>query len=143
MAKNRSTIYDEFNRPGDWVELKNAGKVPVDLTGWGLSDDPDRPGRWRFPDGLVIAPGGYLLIWCDDDETLGPLHANFKLSSKGEQLLLSGPAAAADVVIDQITFGKQKRDRSLGRIPDGTGPFQSLADPSPLAPNFLRDRSYR
>lgn len=143
MSKNKSTIFDEFGRPGDWVELKNDGKVPVDLTGWGLSDDPERPGRWRFPDGLTILPGGYLLIWCDDDETLGPLHANFKLASGGEFVVLSGPAAAADVVIDFVQLPPMKVDRSYGRVPDGKGPFQGLPDASPLALNFLRDKLYQ
>ena len=35
----------------------------------------------------MINPGGFLLIWCDDDSSQGLLHTNFKLSSTGENLI--------------------------------------------------------
>ncbi|HDS85217.1 MAG TPA: DUF1080 domain-containing protein, partial [Phycisphaerales bacterium] len=62
MASNGGTIADEDGDFEDWIELYNAGGEAVNLAGWGLSDDVDRPFRWIFPD-VVIDPGQYLLIW--------------------------------------------------------------------------------
>ena len=62
--------------------------------------------------------GGHLLIWCDDDESQGALHSNFKLSSGGETLALIKPDGTT--IIDYISFGSQTTDQSYGRIPDGS-----------------------
>lgn len=62
MSSNGSTLADLASEFGDWIEIYNAGTAPIDLTGWGLSDDPSRPFRWVFPRAKVPA-GGYLLVW--------------------------------------------------------------------------------
>ncbi|GAB2541785.1 lamin tail domain-containing protein [Brachybacterium huguangmaarense] len=46
---------------GDWVELTNAGTVPVDVSGWVLRDDDDTH-AWSVPQGTTLAPGGYLVL---------------------------------------------------------------------------------
>ena len=138
MANNGNVIFDETLEAEDWVELRNYGKTAIDLKDWGLSDDPARPGRWRFRNGTVIPAGGYLLVWCDDDGTQGPLHTSFNLDRKGESVVLTGPEATGEVLIDLVHFPKLGLNRSYGRIPDGRGPFQKLPDPSPLAPNMPR-----
>ncbi len=61
MASNGSTIADEDGDYPDWIELYNAGSEPVNLEGWGLTDDTDNLFRWIFPD-ITIAPGGS--CWC-------------------------------------------------------------------------------
>ena len=135
QASNKNTILDEDGEAEDWVELTNTGKKSIDLSGWGLSDDANRPGKWRFPAGTTIRSKGYLLVWLDEDGTQGPLHANFKLLASGESISLCGPAATGNVPVDSISFGPQDQDRSFGRIPNGKGPFVPLVDPSPKAPN--------
>jgi hypothetical protein len=139
QASNKNTILDENGEADDWVELINIGIQGVDLTGWGLSDNANRPGKWRFPAGTVIGPKGYLLVWLDEDGSQGPLHANFKLLALGESIFLCGPASTGDVPLDSVSFGPQDQDRSLGRIPNGSGPFVTLVTPSPRDPN-LRGR---
>ncbi|HDS85216.1 MAG TPA: carbohydrate-binding protein [Phycisphaerales bacterium] len=62
MASNGSTVADDDGDFPDWIELYNAGSEPVNLGGWGLSDDPERPYRWIFSD-VVIDPEGHLLVW--------------------------------------------------------------------------------
>lgn len=61
LASNSSTIPDQDGDFEDWIELYNYGTEPVDLEGWGLSEDYDNPFRWVFS-AVVIEPGEYLLI---------------------------------------------------------------------------------
>ena len=62
MASNGETIADEDGEFSDWIELYNAGQNAVDLAGWGISDDPDRPFRWVFP-AVTVNPGKHLMVW--------------------------------------------------------------------------------
>ena len=62
MASNASTIADEDGNYEDWIELYNYGDEPINLSGFGLSDDSGNPMRWVFPD-VTINPGEYLLVW--------------------------------------------------------------------------------
>jgi hypothetical protein len=70
MASNRATLADEDGHFEDWIELVNTGSTPVDLTGWGLSDDPAAPFRWVFPQ-CSIAPGGLFLVWASAKDRPG------------------------------------------------------------------------
>ena len=49
MSLNTSVIQDEDGDTPDWIELYNPGTEPVDITGYGLTDDTDRPFQWVFP----------------------------------------------------------------------------------------------
>jgi hypothetical protein len=62
MTSNATTISDEDGDFPDWIELYNSGEEPVDLTGWGLSDDTINPFRWVFPQ-VIIQPQEFLLVW--------------------------------------------------------------------------------
>lgn len=62
MAVNRQTLADEEGDYSDWVEIHNAGSAPVSLRGWSLTDDPDQPTRWTFPD-VTLPGGGYQVVF--------------------------------------------------------------------------------
>lgn len=62
MASNDSTVADDEGQWPDWIELYNGGNETVNLSGWGISDDPERPYRWVFPS-VEIGPSSYLLVW--------------------------------------------------------------------------------
>lgn len=62
MASNVSIITDEDGDYEDWIELFNHGTEPVNLEGFGLSDDPLEPFKWTFPN-ITIEAGEYLLVW--------------------------------------------------------------------------------
>lgn len=134
QAANRSTIRDEDGDASDWVEIFNASDQAVDLDGWGLSDDPKKPGKWAFPE-RVIEPGGRLLVWASDKDRKGEtLHAPFALKQKGETVVLTD---AAGEEVDRIAFGPQTEDRSWGRSPDG-GEWGEIEAPTPNGPNLAR-----
>ena len=93
----------------------------VDLSGYYLSDSKKKLSKWQFPQGTSIAGNGYLIIWADKDTTQFGLHANFKLSSGGEEVLLSKPDVS---VIDKVVFPAQNLELSFSRSPNGTGSFK-------------------
>jgi hypothetical protein len=55
MASNSVTLTDQDGDYEDWIELFNYGSEPVNLEGFGLSDNYDDPFRWVFP-GVIIQP---------------------------------------------------------------------------------------
>ena len=62
MGDNRTTLADEDGDFPDWIELHNRSDALVSLDGFGLSDDPAEPFKWRFPD-TKLAPGEHLLVF--------------------------------------------------------------------------------
>ncbi len=134
MAVNDTTIADEEGEFDDWVELINDSGSAIDLSGWFLSDRPDNLTKWEFPGTqTVIPPGGFLLVWCDNDPEQGDLHTNFKLSGSGEFISLTMPDGIT--VTDSLTFGPQEADISTGRYPDASGEWIVLPSPTPGASN--------
>ena len=49
LASNDKTVADVDGDYTDWIELYNSGEA-IQLTGYHLSDDPDEPEKWTFPD---------------------------------------------------------------------------------------------
>lgn len=139
MAANTRTLKDPADEHfEDWIELYNPNEVPVDLTGYSLTDRPeDVTERWVVPPSVSIAPRGYLLVWADgesDQYTPGAadLHAPFRLSQDGESIGLFGPDGA---LVDLVTFEAQANDISEGRWPDGMPDLFSLVTPTPRSAN--------
>jgi hypothetical protein len=134
MAKNSSTISDQNGNFDDWIELLNIGSAPVYLGDKFLSDNPNQPTKWQLPN-VTLAVGQYYLIWADKEETEGENHANFKLSSLGEEIVLTD--SDGSTLIDYVKFYLQTEDHSEGRYPNGNGPVQCLGMPTPEATNAL------
>ncbi len=68
----------------------------------------------------IINPHGFITIWADQETISTGLHANFKLSTSGEQLMLSD---GSTIVLDSLSFGAQLANVSMARCPDGVGNF--------------------
>ncbi len=62
VSSNIDGLEDEDRDTSDWIELANLGPAAVDLSGYGLSDDPLEPFRWRFPS-LVLQPQERLVVF--------------------------------------------------------------------------------
>jgi len=134
LASNETTNFDESGDYDDWVELYNPGTTAVDLTGYHLTDDLSAPLQWTFP-AVSIPADGLLLVWCDDEVSQGPLHANFKLGASGEEIALTGPDTAGNPLIDSYVFGGQTTDVSEGRESDGAASWVFFTEPTPEATN--------
>jgi hypothetical protein len=130
IADNDSLL-DPAGEADDWLEIYNATADTLDLGGMFLTDAPAQPAKWTFPSATTITPHGYLVVWADEDSGQAGIHANFKLSAGGEYLGLANTTLA---ILDSITFGAQVTNRSMARIPNGTGGFQQCP-PTPGAAN--------
>ncbi|WP_318566656.1 lamin tail domain-containing protein [Salinigranum marinum] len=51
---------DRTNLADEYVVLTNRGDSPVELSGWVLTDESGA--RYRFPDGVVLAPGDSITV---------------------------------------------------------------------------------
>lgn len=121
MPVNSSTAADQDGEYDDWIELYNLSSATVNLSGFYLSDSKKNPTKWKFPEGTNILPKGYLIIWADEDTLETGLHASFKLSSSGEDVVFSTPG---NVVIDKLAFPAQSLQLTWSRVPNGTGNFE-------------------
>jgi hypothetical protein len=120
MASNSTTVQDPNGEYDDWIELYNNSNQPKDISGFFLTDNPTNLDKWEFPANTVIPPGGYFIVWADEDSSQGAYHCNFKLSASGEQLWLLNPAME---IVDSVSWGQQVTDMGYARVPNGTGPF--------------------
>jgi len=137
LAKNATVYHDNYSQYDDWIELYNKSNSTIDIGGLYISDDLGEPAKWQIPEGSIeteILPGGFLLLWADNDTTQGVLHLGFKLSGDGEQIGLF--AADGHNVIDSLSFGPQDTDISFGRKPDGSDNWIYFSDPTPGDSNW-------
>jgi hypothetical protein len=70
MSSNRTAIFDEDGDSPDWIELFNPGASPVNLAGFGISDDPAEPFKWVFP-AITMEPQEYLLVFASGKNQTG------------------------------------------------------------------------
>lgn len=120
LASNVADATDASGQHADWIELYNNTAQNQYLFGLYLSDDSTQLQKWALPESAMIPANGYLIIWADNDILETGLHANFKLSSGGEKVILS---YADGTILDSISFGAQTADISFGRYPNGLGSF--------------------
>ncbi|HCV42470.1 MAG TPA: hypothetical protein DGH68_03230 [Bacteroidetes bacterium] len=119
LALNDS-IPDPAGQYDPWIELYNNTANPLNLGGMYLSDNAGQPTKWQFPANTTIAANGYLVVWADSDTGQVGLHANFRLPSSNGFIRFSNTDAS---FLDTTTFGTQTAQRSMARIPNGSGPF--------------------
>ncbi len=136
LASNATVNQDEAGDFEDWIEIHNTSGGALDLGGMYLSDDLGNSTKWQIPAGTMIAGGGTLLFWADDEPLDGPLHATFKLSAGGEDVALFDTTAFGNALIDGYSYGAQSADVSFGHLPDGGNHDYLLSSPSPAASNL-------
>ena len=82
----------------------------------------------RFSAGTVIAAGGYLVF---NESDFNSVSTGFALSgSQGDQVYLSREVAGVVLLEDDVEFNATFNGESLGRLPDGTGRLNRLAETS-------------
>ena len=141
VASNTSPIglVDEDGQRFDWIEILNGATIPVNLSGWSLTDDQSQPEKWIFP-AITIGPAQYLIVFAsgkDRRPTSGAnLHANFRLNASGGYLgifhLTDGPAAVSAI---SPSYPEQRNDYSYGL--DSQGNWVYFQAPTPGAANSV------
>jgi hypothetical protein len=135
---NWRDITDFYLETEDWVELYNAGTVPINLQGFSLSDNEDNPTKWAFPSNTTIGPGAFLRVWCSGrnlKDPQGSLHTNFKLTqtkNNAEHLVLSDVAGN---LLQDIEIEKTQVHQSRGRLTNGAAEWRIFTAPSPAMSN--------
>ena len=120
----------------DWVELRNATNVDVDVAGWFITDDyAKKLSKWKAIEGDAVVPAnGYLVVRADSDVTAWPAgvaHVQLGLSDEGEALGLATPDGTVTARID---FGAQFDEVSCGFAP-GMDALVYFREPTPGAAN--------
>lgn len=141
QSDNFITFTDDASEFEDWVELHNPTAAPIDIAGYFLTDRLDRPMKWQVPstagDSTIIPPGGFVVLFADEDGPQGWNHMNFKLSSLGEPLALRSPDGFS--VADSVFMPSVMQDRSWGRQFDAHPDWIEFFIPSPNASNGAND----
>lgn len=136
-AANESLLADEDGEYPDWIELYNGSEKSVSLKNYGLSDQKEVPGLWRFPE-IEMEPNSYLIIFASGKDRRNPegsLHANFKINALKESVYLSDPKGR---LLSEVEVSRLYKDQTYGRIP-GTTEYALLLKGTPGEEN-VRER---
>lgn len=113
----------------DWIELRNVGSEPMDLSGICISDDPGKPRKCALPQ-VTLEPGELLVLLCKNNLTLAGHLVNFNLST-GEYLLLTQEDGTQ---IDGLCIPNLPEGTSYG-LSEKTGQYIILEFPTKGEPN--------
>ena len=135
MADPVTGLRDDEDELCDWIELYNTTEKAIKLDQYGLSDNERKPLKWRFPEGAVIEPHGYYLVYCTgkdrmDTARTGIPHTNFRLSAEHETIILTDSQGH---VLDRVMIDNLPQDASYGRNDEGT--MQVFQVGTPTLPN--------
>ncbi len=134
-----SSFLDTEGTKQGWIELYNAGNLPVNLGGYYLSDSRDEPQKWAFPE-MLLKPKQYLLVWGSGKnrrDPTRPLHASFNtMNSNSIFLTYTGIETPIDAVKDIFI----PADRSYGRYPDRADAWYFYTRPTPGSANTAQNK---
>ena len=99
----------------DTVELYNPGVTPVDIGGWFLTDERDKPQKMRIPLGTLVPPNGYVTFDEFSFTNLG--RDSFRFSSEGDSVYLFSGGTQTNLTgyAHGFTFGASASETSFGR----------------------------
>ncbi len=129
-------INEVDSQPSDWVEFYNPTGSALDVSGYEIRDNSDDH-RWRFAEGAVVDPGGFLVV---EESTLGAAW-NDTMQTWEEGVAFTSPIGiggadkirlydASGTLIDETyswsahaAVGANTADYTLAREVDGQGGF--------------------
>ncbi len=139
LASNRENLRDDQGATSDWIEIWNPGPIPFGTEGLFLTDDPERPAKWAFPNRSIPADG-YLLVFAsgrDFEGVDGTLHANFRVTaSEGGFLALTRETDNRFEALSVFeAYPEQKPDISFGLSAGASSQVVYFPQPTPGRPN--------
>lgn len=133
VSSNTLSLNDPYVGTPDWIEFYNTSSSRVDISGFGLTDNLKAPHKWTFPDGTVLGPGEYMLVYCVKDPGGLPKNVyctDFALSKNGETLFFTDKYYN---VLQEVHIPALLKDISYARTAEGS--FGYCASPTPGALN--------
>ena len=122
MAKGSSLILSENSGQNEWIELYNGTSNTIQLKNYGLSDDPDEPFKWTFPE-VELKSDNYLLIYAgvdsEDDIETQSLYTGYCLSAQGGIVTLTSPDGTT---VDKFEYQECVKNVPYGRTLNGGKP---------------------
>jgi hypothetical protein len=92
LKAGKLAITEVMPKPAEghaWAELRNEGQTELNLADFCLTDDPNDPMKWIFPE-KTIQPGEYAVVYLTGDgEDGAEMRASFKLGNKDEVIYLN------------------------------------------------------
>jgi hypothetical protein len=136
VSENDDVALDEGGGSPDYVEIRNTGETPLDVSGLVLTGYFfTKNERYVFPAGTLLAPRQPVIIWCDNNPDQGPFHAPFKINNDGDHLYLSRINSSSQVLslIDGVDVPPLGDNVAWTRA--GAGGLWAENWPTPLQPN--------
>ena len=116
MTSNREAYLHSQYGSVDWVEIWNPTDADIDLSGYGFTNDlKHHQFRYRFPEGTILKPGAYLVLYCTggtEQSDSDPFCTGFNLSKDGEKLFLVTPMK---VEADELEVPPLETDTAYAR----------------------------
>ena len=135
---NRDGQYDPHK--DEFIELYNAGPIPISLAGWRLGDSRSLRDYFRFPRDAIIEPGSYIVLFgggrpsgftvpvYTDDGTIGD-----GLTDTGESIHLIDDHGSEAAFLYQSTWPD---DQSIVRVPPDSSALVPHKTASPTEAPF-------
>jgi hypothetical protein len=137
MASNdstRATTVDGEEVYPDWIEIYNPTDTNTSLDGWYLTDNDANLTKWQFPDGFVMKPGEFLIVFASNKEYVdypsnypyiddaNYYHTNFNLRKNDPYDYLALVAADGITIAHEYapTYPQQLTDVSYGLAQDAS-----------------------
>lgn len=118
MNTTTTTLFET----GSWVELFNNTNETLSLCQIYLSNDSANLLKWRLPDS-TIAPKSYFLIGLENAYANDSANTDFSISEINGLCYLTYENGKK---IDELKFSQLTDNLSIGRYPNGKGPFSMM-----------------
>lgn len=138
----------------DAVELFNPLDSPADISFWLLTDNRLTPNKFRFPEGTVLGPGGYLVVTENEFNREPGSASSFAFSSFGEEVYLFSANASGELTgystgfgfgaaANGVTFGRHVNSRGTVYYPAQKSVTLGQANTGPaIGPVIINEIQY-
>ena len=137
VSSNKQSLTDPDLGSPDWIEIYNPSQTALDISGYGLSDSTNDFHKFVFPEGTIIGPCQFLIVYAGDNDgkTVSTVPCTgFGLSKNGDNLyftdtyynLLSDIKIPA--LVSDVSYAKKSN-----------GDFGFCSKPTPGAENIDTD----
>ena len=136
ISADNSIYVNEYYKKNDWIELFNTTSEPIDVAGMYLSDNLEKPTKFRITNdaNTIIEPYSYLIVWADKLTSLSQLHASFKLAAEGGYIMLT---SADRTWSDALYYEPHLGTESVGLYPDGSNNVYIMSTPTIAQANTI------